>query len=51
MKTCTTCNVEVTHEYVEFKCPSCGKTHILRCDHCRETIKPYKCSECGFEGP
>ncbi|MEK6941977.1 MAG: zinc finger domain-containing protein [archaeon] len=51
MKVCTTCNTQVTKSFVEFKCPKCAKTHIIRCDHCRTTSKAYKCPECGFEGP
>ncbi|MFH1586583.1 MAG: zinc finger domain-containing protein [Candidatus Diapherotrites archaeon] len=50
MKICTTCNKEVTGDYVEFKCPKCDKEIIIRCGHCRSTSKTYQCS-CGFEGP
>jgi len=48
---CTSCNIEVSDDYVKFKCPACGKTEIIRCDKCRATSTPYKCQECGFEGP
>jgi len=48
MKYCTSCG-RATTDYVSFKCPVCGK-EIVRCNHCREIINPYKC-ECGFEGP
>ncbi|MDD5148252.1 MAG: zinc finger domain-containing protein [Candidatus ainarchaeum sp.] len=51
MKTCSTCNREVVSDYVEFKCPQCGKERIIRCLHCRKTAKTYKCPECGFIGP
>jgi Zn-ribbon RNA-binding protein len=51
MKKCTTCNKIVAEEKTEFKCPSCGKETIIRCDSCKESVKPYKCKECGFEGP
>ncbi len=51
MKICSTCNKEVADNFVEFRCPSCGKAPIIRCFHCRKTAKAYKCPECGFEGP
>ncbi|HNV00987.1 MAG TPA: zinc finger domain-containing protein [archaeon] len=51
MKTCTTCNKIVTDAKTEFKCPECGKTTIVRCDHCKTTSKTYTCKECGFVGP
>ena len=51
MKKCSTCNKEVSKDFVEFRCPDCGKSAIIRCFHCRNTAKTYKCSECGFEGP
>ena len=35
----------------EARCPKCGKSKIVRCQQCRKTAKPYKCEECGFEGP
>jgi predicted RNA-binding Zn-ribbon protein involved in translation (DUF1610 family) len=36
---------------VKFKCPSCGKEEIIRSLHDRKIAAPYKCKECGFEGP
>ncbi|MCX8189667.1 MAG: zinc finger domain-containing protein [Candidatus Diapherotrites archaeon] len=51
MKKCGTCNVSVTNDYVEFKCPNCLKATIIRCDGCRKKGKLYKCRECGFVGP
>ncbi|MDO8537438.1 MAG: zinc finger domain-containing protein [archaeon] len=51
MKVCTSCNKEVTQEFVEFPCPKCGKHKIIRCLNCRITSKTYKCDNCGFEGP
>ena len=51
MKRCTSCKKEVSQEYVEFKCPSCGKAKIIRCLNCRTTSRPYKCQDCNFEGP
>ncbi|MBU1121006.1 MAG: zinc finger domain-containing protein [archaeon] len=51
MKKCISCNKEVTRDFVEFKCPKCGKAGITRCFKCRSTSKVYKCPQCGFEGP
>ncbi|MFA5357416.1 MAG: zinc finger domain-containing protein [archaeon] len=51
MKKCGTCSKTVTSEYIEFKCPSCGKSNVIRCGHCKETAKTYTCGECGFTGP
>ncbi|MEK6972772.1 MAG: zinc finger domain-containing protein [archaeon] len=51
VRKCSTCNKEVTNDYVEFKCPKCLKTAIIRCTSCRRTSKSYSCSECGFVGP
>ena len=50
MKTCTTCNKVVTSNHIEFKCPSCGKTNIVRCASCKEDSKEYKCKECVLVG-
>ena len=41
----------MTHEYTEFKCPSCNEEVLIRCRHCREISNMYKCKACGFEGP
>ncbi len=49
-KVCSSCG-RLTSEYTEFKCPSCGKTTVIRCKACRETYNKYKCTECNFEGP
>ncbi len=51
VKVCSSCNREVTGEAAEFKCPECGNAKIVRCAHCRKTVKTYKCQECGFVGP
>jgi predicted RNA-binding Zn-ribbon protein involved in translation (DUF1610 family) len=51
MKVCTTTNEEVTSKYVEFKCPKCLGSNIIRSSHARETSMPYSCPECGFTGP
>ncbi|RLG21566.1 RNA-binding protein [Candidatus Micrarchaeota archaeon] len=48
---CTSCNREVTDNYVKFKCPNCGKAEIVRCDLCKRTVVPYTCPVCGFVGP
>ncbi|MDE1855707.1 MAG: RNA-binding protein [Candidatus Micrarchaeota archaeon] len=49
-KVCSSCG-RLTDQYVEFKCPSCGKGHIVRDYRCRENFVKYTCKECGFEGP
>ncbi|MFH1588805.1 MAG: zinc finger domain-containing protein [Candidatus Diapherotrites archaeon] len=51
MKVCGSCNKEVTDDYVDFKCPNCNKSRILRCEKCRNISTEYKCKECGFTGP
>ncbi|MEK6959230.1 MAG: zinc finger domain-containing protein [archaeon] len=51
MKKCVSCNKAVTGVHTEFKCPSCGKGTIIRCDHCKGNVKIYTCPECGFVGP
>ena len=51
MKVCGTCNKEVTQDFVEFKCPKCSKSRIVRCLACRNNAKNYECKECGFIGP
>ena len=51
MKVCGRCNKEVTNDYLEFKCPKCEKSRIVRCAACRKNAKTYACKECGFVGP
>jgi hypothetical protein len=51
MLRCSSCQKEVTDNYVRFKCPNCGKQEIIRCMRCREIVAAYKCKDCGFEGP
>jgi predicted RNA-binding Zn-ribbon protein involved in translation (DUF1610 family) len=46
---CTSCNKEVTDNYIRFKCPQCSKV-LIRCKACRERASAYKC-ECGLVGP
>ncbi|MGC8567826.1 MAG: zinc finger domain-containing protein [Candidatus Micrarchaeia archaeon] len=49
-KKCSSCG-KLSDKYTEFKCPKCGETTIIRCDHCRNIANTYKCESCGFEGP
>ncbi|HVA83074.1 MAG TPA: zinc finger domain-containing protein [Candidatus Aquilonibacter sp.] len=49
-KVCSSCG-KLTDKYVEFKCPKCTKSDIVRCYHCRETFTRYTCKACEFEGP
>ncbi|MFC2154138.1 zinc finger domain-containing protein [Candidatus Altiarchaeota archaeon] len=51
VKKCSSCGVEITEKYAEFKCPKCGKSTIIRCPSCRTLGTKYSCSECSFEGP
>ena len=50
---CSSCKRRITNNpgVVNFKCPGCGKTNIVRCKSCRQNVAKYKCSECGFQGP
>jgi len=50
---CTSCNksIEAGKNWVEFKCPGCGKETIRRCELCKKTVNQYTCSGCGFIGP
>jgi hypothetical protein len=36
---------------VEFVCPNCGRTSIIRNYKARKLGISYKCPACGFEGP
>jgi hypothetical protein len=50
---CISCKKTIanTKGSARFTCPSCGKTLIIRCRHCREVAAKYECPECGFSGP
>ncbi|MEM1525444.1 MAG: zinc finger domain-containing protein [Nitrososphaerales archaeon] len=50
---CTSCNRPTLpkENVVKFYCPECGKVLIWRCEKCRLLSRPYKCVNCGFEGP
>ena len=50
---CSSCGRGVESEkfWVEFACPGCTKTKVIRCEKCKGTENKYKCGECGFEGP
>ena len=50
MKICSSCNRQVTNEYVEFRCPE-GSEKIVRCAECRKNARPYTCAETSFVGP
>lgn len=47
---CSSCGKEIGIGGVVFKCPSCGKHEISRCNHCRKISAKYRCV-CDFEGP
>jgi len=46
---CISCKKEFSEGAV-FKCPSCGKEIIARCEKCKKLNVKYKC-KCGFIGP
>lgn len=50
---CGSCKARITNleGSAKFQCPSCGKSTIIRCKHCREIAAKYSCPECKFEGP
>ena len=50
---CTSCgiNIETQKNWVEFSCPSCGKSKIIRCERCRKIVNNYQCKSCKFKGP
>ncbi|MEA2035876.1 MAG: zinc finger domain-containing protein [Nanoarchaeota archaeon] len=51
--TCSSCKARITNldGSVKFECPSCGKSTLIRCKHCREIAAKYTCPNCQFEGP
>ncbi|MBN2881236.1 DUF1610 domain-containing protein [Candidatus Woesearchaeota archaeon] len=50
---CVSCKKSIVNDNgaTIFKCPSCGKQQIIRCQHCRKIAAKFVCPECGFEGP
>lgn len=50
---CSSCKKRITNVTgtAKFKCPSCGKMDIIRCDHCRKIAAKYSCAACNFTGP
>jgi len=50
---CSSCGKRTANDSgsVKFKCPSCGKTEMIRCTKCRQLATKYTCAECGFQGP
>ena len=50
--TCTSCHTRITNQAgtVKFTCPSCTKTEIVRCPHCRKVSVKYTCPSCGMTG-
>jgi len=50
---CISCGkpINPTERAVSFYCPNCGVMLIWRCNKCRVQMIPYKCPNCGFEGP
>ena len=50
LKNCNSCGRQ-TKNFVAFKCPNCGESEIIRCQHCRETLNEFICTKCGAKGP
>ena len=50
---CSSCNrpVKPAERATKFHCPNCHETLVWRCEKCRKFSRPYKCVNCGFEGP
>ncbi|MBS3171502.1 RNA-binding protein [Candidatus Woesearchaeota archaeon] len=50
---CTSCKTNIANlkGSVEFSCPNCNKSKIVRCFKCRELGSKYVCLSCGFSGP
>jgi len=50
---CTSCGKGITTEkfWVEFPCPVCGKSRIIRCEKCKSLENKYECVKCKFIGP
>ncbi|MBW2994946.1 DUF1610 domain-containing protein [Candidatus Woesearchaeota archaeon] len=50
---CISCKKTITNTQgsVKFICPSCGKSEIVRCRHCREIAAKYECPNCKYTGP
>ena len=48
---CSSCKKRASTGTTTFKCPSCGKSDIIRCKHCREIAAKYTCPDCKFTGP
>jgi len=49
---CTSCGRAVPAKgATQFPCPSCGQVTIGRDARCRDQSVPYRCPNCGFEGP
>jgi predicted RNA-binding Zn-ribbon protein involved in translation (DUF1610 family) len=36
---------------VNFRCPKCGETEVIRSRYERENAVKYTCEKCGFSGP
>ncbi|HDD26179.1 MAG TPA: DUF1610 domain-containing protein [Acidilobales archaeon] len=50
---CSSCHriISPKEKGVCFTCPNCGAVTLWRCEKCRKLSNPYRCPNCGFEGP
>ncbi|MBR9699961.1 RNA-binding protein [Candidatus Woesearchaeota archaeon] len=52
-KVCSSTKERITNDAgsVEFACPQCSETNIIRSSRARTLAIKYKCEKCGFTGP
>jgi len=50
---CTSCGIRIENQknWVDFECPGCEKSRIIRCEKCRKLMNVYQCPKCEFIGP
>ncbi|HID80441.1 MAG TPA: DUF1610 domain-containing protein [Ignisphaera sp.] len=53
VRLCSSCKRPIVpgEKAVALTCPNCGAVVLWRCYKCRKMVVPYRCPNCGFEGP